>query len=121
MNDIDDMARYNPEPYYITRLREATDIESTFLDIDCQHLYDYDQKLYAFLEDYPTDVIPIFDLVATQSQRENFLNKNVQTFNENVDAVMDGDNDRVIQVRPYNMRKTYQIRELDPVHIDKLI
>jgi DNA replicative helicase MCM subunit Mcm2 (Cdc46/Mcm family) len=66
MNDVDDMARYNPEPYYITRLREATDIESSFLDIDCQHLYDYDPKLYTFLEDYPTDVIPIFDLVATQ-------------------------------------------------------
>jgi DNA replicative helicase MCM subunit Mcm2 (Cdc46/Mcm family) len=31
------------------------------------------------------------------------------------------DNDIVIQVRPFNMRKNYQIRELDPIHIDKLI
>ena len=27
----------------------------------------------------------------------------------------------LIQVRPFNLRKTYQIRELDPTHIDKLI
>lgn len=64
MNDIDDMARFNQEPFYIARLREATETESTFLDVDCQHLYQYDPKLYGFLEDYPTDVIPIFDLVA---------------------------------------------------------
>jgi len=64
MNDIDDMARFNPEPYYITRLREATETESGFLDVDCEHIYKYDQKLYDYLENYPTDVIPIFDLVA---------------------------------------------------------
>ena len=29
--------------------------------------------------------------------------------------------DQIIQVRPYNLRKVYQIRELDPMHIDKLI
>jgi hypothetical protein len=42
MNDVDDMARFNPEPYYITRLKEATETESGFLDVDCQHLLDYD-------------------------------------------------------------------------------
>lgn len=30
-------------------------------------------------------------------------------------------NEQVIQVRPFNLRKVYQIRELDPSHIDKLI
>ena len=29
--------------------------------------------------------------------------------------------EQIIQVRPFNMLKTYQIRELDPKHIDKLI
>ena len=33
--DVDDMARFNAEPYYITRLREATETESGFLDVDC--------------------------------------------------------------------------------------
>lgn len=30
-------------------------------------------------------------------------------------------NDQIIQVRPYNLQHSYQIRELDPQHIDKLI
>ena len=29
--------------------------------------------------------------------------------------------DQVIQVRPYNMTKSFHVRELDPAHIDKLI
>lgn len=27
----------------------------------------------------------------------------------------------LIQVRPFNLRKVYQVRDLDPSHIDKLI
>jgi DNA replication licensing factor MCM4 len=27
----------------------------------------------------------------------------------------------LIQVRPYNLRKLYQIRDLEPTHIDKLV
>jgi DNA replication licensing factor MCM4 len=30
-------------------------------------------------------------------------------------------NEAIIQVRPYNLSRIYQIRELDPSHIDKLI
>ena len=29
--------------------------------------------------------------------------------------------DTIIQVRPFNLRKVYRIRELDPSHIDKLV
>lgn len=39
-------------------------------------------------------------------------------------SAMNADNDmtdQVIQVRPYNMMKSYRVRELDPAHIDKLI
>ena len=31
------------------------------------------------------------------------------------------ESEQIIQVRPYNLKKVYQIRELDPSHIDKLI
>ena len=30
-------------------------------------------------------------------------------------------NGMIIQVRPFNLRKVYQVRDLDPSHIDKLI
>lgn len=33
----------------------------------------------------------------------------------------DENSDSIIQVRPYNLRKSYRIRELDPTHIDKLV
>ena len=38
--------------------------EDYTLEVDCNHLYTYKSTLYKQLEDYPADVIPIFDLVA---------------------------------------------------------
>jgi len=43
------------------------------LDIDCDHVYEYDQLLYRQIENYPSDTIPIFDLVATHCFKELFL------------------------------------------------
>jgi len=114
----DDNDRYNREPHYITILKQIAETEDYNLDIDCAHLYSFNPQLYRQLEDYPTDVIPIFDLVALQvfkecvSQPHNYENSNVDPYEQT---------DQIIQVRPFNMRKVYQIRELDPAHIDKLI
>jgi len=93
------------------------------------------------LEDYPTDVIPIFDLVALNVYKEYVLSNQAgnmenpsmaptMNFGGNPGSAMQGsamnnmndqDGDQIIQVRPYNMTKSYRIRELDPAHIDKLI
>ena len=48
------------------------------------------------------------------------------TFGGDMTAPMAGDDhdqqmDVMIQVRPFNLKKTYRIRELDPTHIEKLI
>lgn len=67
MVDEDD---FNAEPYYITKLKEIAETEIYFLEINCTHLQEFDKKLYRQLIDYPTDVIPIFDLVATQVLQE---------------------------------------------------
>jgi DNA replication licensing factor MCM4 len=72
------------------------------------------------LEDYPTDVIPIFDLVAVQVHKEYIANYQGE-MGENSNMPEQEPSDAVIQVRPFNLRKIYQIRELDPSHIDKLI
>jgi DNA replication licensing factor MCM4 len=82
------------------------------LEVDGDHLYEYDSQLYRQLENYPTDIIPIFDLVATGIFKENLVQ-----WGYNVD---DFDNS-IIQVRPFNLRTTHQMRSLDPSHIDKLI
>lgn len=57
-------------PYYIEKLKEVRDMEQQVIDIDCQHMYAHDPQLYRQFEDYPTDLIPIFDLVVTQVYKE---------------------------------------------------
>jgi len=43
------------------------------LDVDCDHVFEFDNALYRQLENYPTDIIPIFDLVVTGLYKESFL------------------------------------------------
>lgn len=57
-------------PFYIERLKEVRDMEQQVLDVDCSHIHSYDQSLYRQIENYPTDIIPIFDLVVTQVYKE---------------------------------------------------
>lgn len=54
----------NAEPVYITLLKQIAETEDYTLDVDCSHIKEFCPQLYRQLEDYPTDVIPIFDLVA---------------------------------------------------------
>lgn len=56
--------RYMQEPFYISKLKQIAETEEYTLDVDCEHIFKFNQQLYRQLEDYPTDVIPIFDLVA---------------------------------------------------------
>ena len=56
--------QFNTEPYYITQLKQMAETEEYTLEVDCQHIFQYKKTLYRQLEDYPADVIPIFDLVA---------------------------------------------------------
>lgn len=60
---IEDQNMYQ-EPLYITKLKEIAETEEYTLDVDCSHILEFNKSLYKQLEDYPTDVIPIFDLVA---------------------------------------------------------
>jgi DNA replication licensing factor MCM4 len=108
------------EPHYITLLKQISETEEYTLDIDCDHIFQFNRSLYRQLEDYPTDVIPIFDLVAVQVYKEYIVNYNQNDYGQGSHVEMD-QNEQIIQVRPFNLRKIYQIRELDPSHIDKLI
>ena len=70
-NDLND--DFDDAPYYITLLRQIAETEEYNLDVDCHHIYDFNKKLYNQLVDYPTDVIPIFDLVALQTYKDHVL------------------------------------------------
>jgi len=131
-NDVDDldhdnlteeqeMAIANGEPVYITLLKQIADTEDYTLDVDCNHILKFNKQLYRQLIDYPTDVIPIFDLVALQVFKEYVTNARDDGFGGGSDMQNEMQNEQIIQVRPYNLKDVFQIRDLDPSHIDKLI
>ena len=69
-DDEDDDQQFQKAPYYIQKLKEVRELDGSVLEIDCDHVFQFDQMLYRQIEDYPTDIIPIFDLVVTQVFKE---------------------------------------------------
>ncbi|CDW88048.1 dna replication licensing factor mcm4 [Stylonychia lemnae] len=109
-----DDERFDKKPFYQEQLEQILETEQYILDVNCDHIYEFDQGLYAQLENYPTDIIPIFDLVVTGMFKE------IQMQN-NEGAEENQGSDPIIQVRPFNLRVNNRMRDLDPSHIDKLI
>jgi DNA replication licensing factor MCM4 len=98
---------FTKQPFYVEKLSEIHETENWILDVDCEHLYEFDPTIYRQLENYPTDIIPIFDLVVTSLYKESFLamkQGNIAGVDSENLAQDDGSNDPIIQVRPYNMR-----------------
>ena len=116
-SDDEDDQQFQRAPFYIERLKEVRELDQHVLEIDCEHVWQFDQALYRQIEDYPADIIPIFDLVVTQVYKEldmyNIGGQGGEADNDyNMNA--DQDNDQIIQVRPHGLKKTYRIRELGP-------
>ena len=66
---------------------------------------------------YPEELIPIFDMEAT------YILKTRLEEGPDGAAMRDEDEEavRTVQVRPFNLRETHHIRQIDPIHIDKFI
>ncbi|OCT76788.1 hypothetical protein XELAEV_18031991mg [Xenopus laevis] len=94
------------EPIYMQRLEEINVVGDPFLNIDCDHLRNFDQDLYRQLVCYPQEVIPTFDMAANEIFFERYP-----------DSILE----HQIQVRPYNALKTRNMRSLNPEDIDQLI
>ena len=73
---------YTKAPYYIELLKEINMTNVYTLDVNCDHIFSFDPSLYKQIENYPTDVIPIFDLVVTGIYKENYIINN----NNNMDV-----------------------------------
>ena len=98
-------------PYYMKKLQQMTITGEYELELNCQHLMEFPQcgqQLYDHLVKYPEEMISLFDVVAT----EEYLTRNP--------AIPDRDL-VTISVRPYNLEKSVNMRDLDPEDIDKLI
>ena len=107
---------FNQEPHYYKMIKEMQVTEHYYLDLDCDHLFQHDQALYKQLENYPSEVLELFDVTATDYLKDlmNIGNHGDAGFGEQ-------GNDFNIQVLPKNLRKIHHVRGLDPQLIDKLV
>ncbi|GJQ66152.1 hypothetical protein Trydic_g4214 [Trypoxylus dichotomus] len=94
------------EPLYLQKLEEIHTLEEPFLNVNCRHLETFDEGLYRQLICYPQEVIPTFDMTVNEMFYERYPA-----------AVLE----HQIQVRPFNVEKTRNMRSLNPEDIDQLI
>jgi len=96
-------------PFYLQKLEAlAYRTNALWLDLDCEHLREFDPVFYRQLINYPSELIPIFDM-ATNELFYNTVNKD------------GGVLEHQIQVRPYNVDRENSLRGLDPNDIDQLV
>lgn len=93
--------------YYINQLIKISQSSLYNLDVDCDHIFQFDRELYQQLVNYPSDIIPLFDLSAMELYRGMQLGI--------------ADEDKKIQVRTQNLRHVTSMREMGPDKIDMLI
>lgn len=75
------------------------DLEDPFLNVDCSHLKSFDSDLYRQLVSYPQEVIPTLDMTVNELFFEKYP-----------DVILP----HQIQVRPYCVDKTKNMRSLNP-------
>lgn len=108
-------------PFYLAKLdallRGGTVNGTASLAIDTQHLFFHSaaaQQLYHQLVAYPLEVVPLMDLVV-QREVQSRLALLEEDGPSNHTALLR------LQVRPYNLKDTCNLRELDPVAMDSLV
>lgn len=76
-------------PLYTQLLKEIQETEEYVLNVDCEHLFNFNNKLYTQLINFPSEMIPYFDEVATNFYKE---------------VIHDPTSAAIIQVRPINLK-----------------
>ncbi|OQS02928.1 hypothetical protein THRCLA_04746 [Thraustotheca clavata] len=97
------------ESYYIKVLRQIQLTQQGVFNLDCQHLLKYNAdtvKLYTQLVHFPQVLIRILDMVIVDEFKA--------LYPEDVDLIR-------IQLRPYNLKDTQPMRNLNPADIDQLV
>lgn len=88
------------------------DTDIGVLNLDCDHIFQFDKLLYSQLINFPANVLPYFDSMATQVYAECFPEER---------AAGDQTSEKTIQVRVFNLRTVSRMRDLGPPDIDKLV
>jgi len=95
-------------PFYIDQLSELDRTGVYELDLNCDHIAQFDRDLYVMLINYPSDLITLLDTVTAE-----LYCRIKQTDIESLE-------ERII-VRPSNLQRLTRMRELDSVDIEKLV
>lgn len=104
-NEVDSVS---DTPYYIQLLTEIKQTEIYVLSVNCDHIFQFEKPLYQQLINYPSDIIPLFDLAANDLYRQ----LNNESLNED---------EYKIQVRTHSLRQITKMRELGPDKMDALV
>ena len=108
LNFVDDDTM-DERPLYVQSLMEINATEIFVLNVNCDHIFQFDRALYQQMVNYPSDIIPLFDLSATELYRQLHGQE------------LTGEDDYKIQLRTKNLRHVSSMRELGPEKIDMLI
>ncbi|KAI8918917.1 MCM2/3/5 family-domain-containing protein [Entophlyctis helioformis] len=98
-------------PFYPQLLDDLRKREKDTLNLDCTKLkaFDPEHRLYDQLVRYPQEIIPLMDHTLTD------------IFFEMFDDVQVGGKFESLRVRPFNIKRSVNLRELDPADIDQLV
>ncbi|CAK9211657.1 unnamed protein product [Sphagnum troendelagicum] len=92
------------EAKYIQLIEQATEREEDTLNIDASNVYEHDPDLYSKIVRYPLDIIPLLDVACLEEA-----------------VKIKPDYEKAIEARPFNLRESVNMRDLNPSDIDKLV
>ncbi|KAI8903559.1 MCM2/3/5 family-domain-containing protein [Gorgonomyces haynaldii] len=97
-------------PFYDLVLQNMLEYQNFNLNLDCQKLKSYgpSERLYHQLLRYPQEIIPVMDHTLTQMLMDRFDN-------------YAPDESNPVRVRPYNLARACNLRQLNPTDIDQLV
>jgi DNA replication licensing factor MCM4 len=98
--------------FYLKQFDEIKETQINILNIDGRHIHEFDVQLYYHVANYPTEMIPMMDSVATQLFVELAAGEHPHDKNAA---------HPVIQTRIINLMTQNRIRDLGPDDIDRLI
>ncbi|KAG0327484.1 hypothetical protein BGZ99_007568 [Dissophora globulifera] len=107
--NVQSISESENKPFYPQLIEQMALTNTRQLNLDCQNLLAYRPavKLHSLLIDYPAEVLPLLDFT---------LNEYFDERHPEVD--LKGDS---LMIRPFNLGKTINTRDLGPEDIDRLV
>ncbi|KAJ3414832.1 hypothetical protein HDV05_005989 [Chytridiales sp. JEL 0842] len=107
MYEFPELTEADRAPFYPALLHQVKESERSGINLDCTNLKTFSRTLYMQLLRYPQEVIPLMDHTLTEVYQELF---------DEVDL-----NGNSLTIRPFNIERCVNLRELDPADMDQLI